>query len=366
MIGYASYIGRKNYTNCLSSYKKSQISPEFNACYNFSMLPPSLIDLIDRAAAARGDLFDPEHLGAMRLFNGFYEGCPEMVIDLFGRTLVILDYTPNAAGLPFEDLQNHLRAAFPWVNCILHKQRNAQDPALRRGTLRYGSLPATQIRENGLTYALDLTLNQDTSFYLDTRLLRHWLFENASGWQVLNTFAYTGSLGVAALAGGAERVIQTDRNKNFLALGRQSGALNRLDIGKMKLRANDFFSEIARLKRAQTRFDCVIVDPPFFSQTNKGAVDLVNQSVRVINKTRPLIKDGGVLIAINNALFLSGAAYIASLEALCQDGYLQIERVIPIPMEITGYSETIVGAPPTNPAPFNHATKIAVLRVRRK
>jgi 23S rRNA (cytosine1962-C5)-methyltransferase len=81
---------------------------------------------------------------------------------------------------------------------------------------------------------------------------------------------------------------------------------------------------------------------------------------------RPLIADGGYLVAINNALFLSGANYLGELEALCADGYLRIEELIPVPEDFTGYPQTPVGGYPVNPAPFNHPTKIAVLRVRRK
>jgi 23S rRNA (cytosine1962-C5)-methyltransferase len=81
---------------------------------------------------------------------------------------------------------------------------------------------------------------------------------------------------------------------------------------------------------------------------------------------RPLVDDGGYLVAINNALFLSGKAYIATLETLCADGYLRIEELIPVPDDFTGYPQTRVRAPVTDPAPFNHATKIAVLKVRRK
>ena len=55
-----------------------------------------------------------------------------------------------------------------------------------------------------------------------------------------------------------------------------------------------------------------------------------------------------------------------SLKALCIDGYLSIETILPVPSDITGFPETIVGAPPVDPAPFNHATKIVVLRVRRR
>jgi 23S rRNA (cytosine1962-C5)-methyltransferase len=215
-------------------------------------------------------------------------------------------------------------------------------------------------------YAIDLLMNQDASFYLDTQNLRSWLLKNAADWQVLNTFAYTGSLGIAALAGGAARVIQTDRSKKFLALARDSAMRNHLDLGKMKLRVGNFFSKVAQLKRQKALFDCVILDPPFFSSTNKGTVDLVNESTRLINKVRPLIKDSSWLVAINNALFLSGRDYVQSLERLCEDGYLAIEQFISVPADITGFPETISGQPPANPAPFNHPTKIAILKVKHK
>jgi len=278
--------------------------------------------------------------------------------------------------------QAFLLERLPWIDCVVHKTRSARDPARRRGVLAFGDSPTEKTREHGVWYALDLLMQQDASFYLDTRNLRRWLIDNAGdpapsevdgpvlshveGWRVLNTFAYTGSLGVAALAGGAEYVLQTDLKRKFLELARTSGILNRLDIGKMKLKANDFFSIVSQLKRKGELFDCVILDPPFFSSTKKGSVDLVNESTRLINKVRPLVSDGGYLVAINNALFLSGKDYLASLETLSADGYLSIESLITVPEDITGYPETIVNAPPTDPAPFNHPTKIAILKVRRK
>ncbi|HEX2995496.1 MAG TPA: hypothetical protein VHP14_11765, partial [Anaerolineales bacterium] len=76
--------------------------------------------------------------------------------------------------------------------------------------------------------------------------------------------------------------------------------------------------------------------------------------------------DGGNLIAINNALYVSGQEYIRTLEELCQDGYLKIRELIPIPEDFTGYPETRAGKPITDPTPFNHSTKIAVLEVKRK
>jgi 23S rRNA (cytosine1962-C5)-methyltransferase len=192
------------------------------------------------------------------------------------------------------------------------------------------------------------------------------LIENSRNKTVLNTFAYTGSLGVAATAGEATRVIQHDLNRQFLNVAKTSYTLNGFPIHKQDFIAQDFFNMISRFKRTNETFDYVIVDPPFFSSTAKGRVDQVNESARLLNKVRPLIKDGGCLIAINNALYVSGAQYMQTLQALCEDGYLSIRDLTPVPEDFTGYSETRVADPMIDPAPFNHSTKIAILDVRRK
>jgi len=95
-------------------------------------------------------------------------------------------------------------------------------------------------------------------------------------------------------------------------------------------------------------------------------VDVAKNYVRLINKVRPLVADGGTLVAVNNALFVSGAEYSELLQELCADGYLTIDELIPVAEDFTGYNTTRVATNVTDPAPFNHATKMAVLRVRRK
>lgn len=166
------------------------------------------------------------------------------------------------------------------------------------------------------------------------------------------------------MAGGASTVFQTDRNGQFLNLAKDSYSLNGFPIHKKDFIAQDFFPVIAKFKSTKRFFDCVIIDPPFFSTTSKGKVDLVNESARIINKVRPLINDGGYLIAINNAIYISGKEYMQTLENLCKDGYLSIDELIPVPDDFIGHDR--VGKPVTDPAPFNHSTKIAILKVMRK
>ncbi len=332
------------------------------------MVSVSPISLLKKALAARASLLDARHESAFRLFNGFTEGNPDLAIDLYASTLVIHNYAddPARGKALVEQVQKFLQSELSWLRAGIVKTRNAASQEERRGRLLFGERPDTKIKEHGVWYSIDLIMNRDASLYLDTRNLRKWLIENMQSKTILNTFAYTGSLGVAALAGGAERVVQHDLNRQFLNIAKTSYTLNGFPIHKEDFIVTDFFTLVGKLKRADQTFDCVVIDPPFFSTTPKGKVDQVNESARLINKVRPLVNDGGQMIAINNALYVSGQEYMRTLEELCQDGYLKIKELIPIPEDFTGYPDTRLGMPITDPAPFNHSTKIAVLEVRRK
>ena len=327
-----------------------------------------IADLLARATAARASLFDTRHESAFRLFNGFTEGWPSLAADLYAQTLVLHDYSeppdPNSAIV--SAARQFYQSRLPWISAVLLKTRNAETAEARNGVRLAGEKLATKIHENGVWYSVALQLNRDASFYLDTRNLRSWIQQNLGGQRVLNTFAYTGSLGVAAMAAGASRVVHLDLNRSFLNVAKTSYTLNGFPINKADFQSGDFWPLISRMIRARELFDCVLLDPPFFASTGKGMVDAKNNYARLINKVRPLIADGGRLVAVNNALFVSGAQFMKTLKALCADGYLTIEELIPVAEDFTGDETTRAASTLPDPAPFNHSTKIAVLRVRRK
>ncbi|MCA9898525.1 MAG: class I SAM-dependent methyltransferase [Anaerolineales bacterium] len=326
-----------------------------------------ILQLVASAFQARLPLLDGRHETAVRLFNGFLEGCPQLVVELFGETAVLYNHADPPAELDavVAAVQMLLLEQLPWLQTILLKTRNGSDEE-KQGVLLWGSTLTSKIREHGVRYALDLTMNQDASFYLDTRNVRRWALDNLAGKAVLNTFAYTGSLGVAATAAGASRVVQTDLNKRFLNVAKTSYTLNGFPIDKKLFQTGDFWRQMSQFKRAGEQFDCVFLDPPFFSQTAAGTVDLNAGMARLVNKVRPLVRHNGHIIAINNALFVSGADYLAELETLCADGYVAIEQFISVPEDCTGTPHTQITPSITDPAPFNHSTKIALLRICHK
>ena len=328
----------------------------------------SLASLLDTALSKRASLLDSAHDTAVRLLNGYQEGVPDLVVDLFGTTLVLFSHRTDVtdALIALREVRAFYLERLPWLTCVVEKHRGAQPDRDPKGIITHGDRPASQVAENGILYALDLQLNKDAGFYLDTRSLRQWITAHARGKSILNTFAYTGSLGIAALGGGAARVVQVDLNRNYLGLAHKSRALNEFEAARMKLMPVDFFMAMGSLKRQGDLFDMVILDPPFFSITERGRVNQAGESTRLINKARPLVADGGYLIVINNALFYSGHEFQAELETLCASGYLAIEEFIPVPEDVAGYASSPAVAFPADPAPFNHPTKIVVLKVKRK
>jgi 23S rRNA (cytosine1962-C5)-methyltransferase len=325
-------------------------------------------DPIEAALAFRASFFEERHETAFRLFNGFTEGNPDLVIDLYARTVVIHNYAdiPEEGVASVREAQQFLLARLPWIHSVVVKTRNGSDSLQKRGSIVYGEKVDRKIIESGIWYSIDPVINRDASFYLDTRNVRLWARQRLKDKSVLNTFAYTGSLGVAAKAGGAARVLHLELNRRFLNVAKTSHTLNGFPINRSDFQVGDFWPQINRLKAAGERFDCVFLDPPIYSATAKGVVDLAQSYTRLINKVRPLINHDGYLVAINNALFVSGESYLKEIQSLCSDGYLAVEELIPVPADSIGEPQIRTAAPVTDPAPFNHSTKIVVLKVRRK
>ena len=66
---------------------------------------------------------------------------------------------------------------------------------------------------------------------------------------------------------------------------------------------------------------------------------------------------------VNNALFVSGEEFLQKIAEVCADGYAKLERTIGVPADCRA---PLARPLPSDPAPFEHPTKIAVLRLRKK
>ena len=90
---------------------------------------------VDARAAFVNESIATNHTNAFRLFNGFLEGCPTLIIDLYAKTIVLHNYAnPPQEGSPLVNAaQTWLLAQFAWIETIVLKARHGETEASRRG-----------------------------------------------------------------------------------------------------------------------------------------------------------------------------------------------------------------------------------------
>ena len=77
--------------------------------------------LLEHAITVRASLFDERHETAMRLFNGFTEGQPHLVVDLYGKTIVLHNYAdqPSNGLAAVQSARDFLPTRLPWIQAII-------------------------------------------------------------------------------------------------------------------------------------------------------------------------------------------------------------------------------------------------------
>jgi 23S rRNA (cytosine1962-C5)-methyltransferase len=119
-----------------------------------------------------------------------------------------------------------------------------------------------EVLEHGLRFLIDPLVTPNVGLFLDARPARAWLMENSRDRRVLNLFAYTGSLGVAAAAGGARSVTHLDTQTRSLQRAQENHALNGSPVDDRALVRGDVYRHLPRAQRSGQQFDGIILDPP--------------------------------------------------------------------------------------------------------
>ncbi|NDP43430.1 MAG: class I SAM-dependent rRNA methyltransferase [Aromatoleum sp.] len=249
------------------------------------------------AIAARDGMLDADHTGC-RLIHGESDGLPGVIADRYGETIVM--QLSSAGAERWRDSIVEALAAQPGVICVYERSdadvRTIEGLAPRNGVAS-GTLPDTvSLVEAGLRYEVDVAAGQKTGFYLDQRDSRAAVRALAAGRETLNMFCYTGGFTLAALAGGASRVLSVDSSSGALALARANLARNAmLPAERAEWRDADAFAELRKLRDAGASFDLVVLDPPKFAPTAQHA-ERASRAYKDINLwALKLLRPGGLL-----------------------------------------------------------------------
>jgi len=161
-----------------------------------------------------------------------------------------------------------------------------------------------EVIEGDLKFRVNLSDYLDTGLFLDGRKKRALIRTEAEGKRVLNLFAYTCSLSVAAAKGGANQVDSVDLSNTYLEWGKLNFALNGLaPSDKLTLIRADVLQFLDQPKSQKSRWDIIVLDPPSFSNSKKmpETLDIRRDYRELTSKSLSLLSPKGTLYFSTNA-----------------------------------------------------------------
>lgn len=274
-------------------------------------LPTRIRKRLQAAQTLRRSFFDPALTDAYRLINGEGDGIPGLIIDIYGNAAAVQVYS---LGLePYLHLITEtLPVIIPELRWIWRRNQVKRASGPAAGLIHGKNIPdKLRFRENGLKFQTDLQSGQKTGFFLDQRDNRALIRQVARGRNVANVCGYTGAFTVAALAGGATRVMTIDLAKPALVEAVDNLKLNGFDPTKNPILAADMY-DFLQNDRGE-KFDLIIVDPPSMAR-NRADLEL---AVRAYIKLNTLafnrLSPGGLLFTASCTSQLGREEFVAAV-----------------------------------------------------
>jgi len=238
----------------------------------------------------------------MRVYDRNLEDI-QVTVDLYGPYARVTDFSEE--GLEEEEIAAVCDVVGRMLyveadNVVFHRRkkrigREQHDVLEEEGLL-------TTVRENGLTFRVDLTKRIDTGLFLDhmpTRLLVEGMSRSM---KVLNLFSYTGSFSVYAARGGASSVESVDLSATYSRWAEENLEENRFSGLPYRCITSDARTYVAEAVDEGRIYDLVILDPPSFSNSRKMEQDFDVQRdyLAMMAEIHRLLSKGGILLFSTN------------------------------------------------------------------
>lgn len=252
--------------------------------------------LNDIAAA----FFANKQTDTKRVFHGrgqLYPGLEHLSVDWYPPVVLISTYEEidDRDDLLDSVIADDKHQQIESVLLQYRKRKGTPTVCLYKDTINH-----CVVFEDGMKFEVQPGVNQNSGLFLDMQPLRLWLKEDSRSKNVLNLFAYTCSLSVAALAGGASQVVNVDMSKPSIKWGLRNHALNDQDLRSVRSIPHNLFRSWGRIKQFG-QYDTIIIDPP---SRQRGSFDVEKNYGAVLKKLKQLTKPKANIIATVNSPYL--------------------------------------------------------------
>lgn len=256
---------RKRLTDAISFRLKSNLSNEANCArlvFAESDSIPGLI--VDKFA---------DYIVCQFLFAGT-EYWKETIVSILNELI------PNKGIYERSDVEVREKEGLPLLKGVLS---GSEPPEL------------LEINEGSIKYHIDIKNGHKTGFYLDQRINRLRVGQYAKDAEVLDCFTYTGGFSIAALKGGAGKVISVDSSATALEALKKNVELNGLDLSKSELVEAKVAEQLRKYRDSARQFDMIILDPPKFIY-DRAHLEQATRAYKDINLLAiKLLRKNGIL-----------------------------------------------------------------------
>jgi 23S rRNA (cytosine1962-C5)-methyltransferase len=316
--------------------------------------PPAALAALAAAAIERrrpllAQLHD-EGTDAYRLLHGTAEGIAGVTLDRYGSLLLAQSFRAPLDHAQVTALQTAANAALEVALPIVHNHRGAPPPAGHEAHVPDAAGLAEHVcHEADVQFVIQARhRGQDPWLFLDLRAGRRLVREVANGRSVLNLFAYTCGVGLAAAAAGAALVHNVDFAPSALAVGEQNARRNGIDPARFATLRSDCLPVLRQLAgqpvqrqgkhvrflRIERRtYDLIVLDPPRFAKGPFGTVDVVRDYGSLWKPCLLALAPGGGVLATNHVPEVSAADWHAQLHRIAEKAGRPLRSLRPIPID---------------------------------
>eukprot|EP00984_Skeletonema_dohrnii_P017924 scaffold8260_cov112-Skeletonema_dohrnii-CCMP3373.AAC.5 len=278
---------------------------------------------------------------ACRIFHGrggLHPGADHLTLDYYAPVFLLTSF---GVELEENELESYCSALCETLDAseedddgnsqqheltIVYQCRGANTTAETR--LLCGTIPDPHIvtENNGQDkFLVHLVRGQNHGLFLDMSNGRTWLRNKCQSKDVssvLNLFSYTCAFSVAALNGGADKVVNIDMSRGALKVGQRNHELNGIS-SKASFLSHDIFKTWGKMKRAGP-FDCIVVDPPSYQ---KGSFVAKKDYGKVIRRLPSLLNEDGYALLCLNAPEMNSDFLLEKVKEECGTEMVFVERL---------------------------------------
>lgn len=256
-------------------------------------------DKINTAITSRAHLLSNKQTNAYRLIFSEADFLPGLIVDKYADFLSVQILSTGIESAKSVIIDILCKALKPkGIFDRSDATARTHEGITAENGLLWGEAPAEfiAVKENGITYHINIAEGQKSGFYCDQRDNRRILAEYATEKNVLDCFSYSGGFTLNAFKNGAKEVTSVDSSALAIETLKQNMELNKFNAKQHTAIQSDVNKQLRIFKEEGKKFDIVVLDPPKYAPS-RSALDRAARAYKDLNRLGLLLLESGGLLA---------------------------------------------------------------------